>query len=164
MPTLLYLVWLLLIVTLTLNTVILFFFHKTLWLMMMYHQTKFCCQGINSSENKRIFWSYEPCCHLDLEDSKDALAHDAASPYQIWKQNVLWFRKYRTDKHSLTFSTFVVTLTLNEVILFFNRTLRLMMLYYTTTFGCRRASSFEDIVEMVIFWLFKPLLWSWPWK
>ena len=27
------------------------FVHMTLWLMMMYHQTKFDCQGINSSEN-----------------------------------------------------------------------------------------------------------------
>ena len=37
-------------VTLTLKAVIQFF-HRTLWLMMMYHQTKFGCQGINSSEN-----------------------------------------------------------------------------------------------------------------
>ena len=28
-----------------------FFFHRTLWLMMMYNQTKFGCQGINSPEN-----------------------------------------------------------------------------------------------------------------
>ena len=28
-----------------------FFFHKTLWFMMMYHQTKFGCQGTNSSES-----------------------------------------------------------------------------------------------------------------
>ena len=27
------------------------FFHKTHWLMMLYHQTKFGPQGINSSEN-----------------------------------------------------------------------------------------------------------------
>ena len=27
------------------------FFHRTLWLMMLYHQTKFGSQGINSSEN-----------------------------------------------------------------------------------------------------------------
>ena len=26
--------------------------HKTLWLMVMYHQTKFGCQGINNSEDK----------------------------------------------------------------------------------------------------------------
>ena len=28
-----------------------FFFHRTLWLIMMYHQTKFGCQGIKNSEN-----------------------------------------------------------------------------------------------------------------
>ena len=27
------------------------FFFRTLWLMMVYHQTKFGCQGINSLEN-----------------------------------------------------------------------------------------------------------------
>ena len=39
---------------------------------MLYHQTKFGCQRINSSENtveRVIFWSYEPHCDLDLEDS-----------------------------------------------------------------------------------------------
>ena len=48
--------------TLTFNTVI-FFSHKTLWLMMMYHQAKLGCQRICRSEDivKRvIFWSYEP--------------------------------------------------------------------------------------------------------
>ena len=43
------------------------------------------------------------------------LAHDAASPYQIWWQNVLWFRKFHPDKHSLTFRTYAVTLTLNLI-------------------------------------------------
>ena len=40
-----------------------FFFYKTLWLMMMYHQIKFGCHGINSSEERVervMFWSYEP--------------------------------------------------------------------------------------------------------
>ena len=49
-------------VTLTLNAVI-HFFHRTLWLLMVYHQTKFGCQGTNSSENiieRVIFWLYEP--------------------------------------------------------------------------------------------------------
>ena len=39
------------------------FFHATLWLLMMYHQTKFRCQGINSSDGivgRLIFWSREP--------------------------------------------------------------------------------------------------------
>ena len=37
-------------VTLTLNAVIQFF-HMPLWHIMMYHQTKFGCQRINSLEN-----------------------------------------------------------------------------------------------------------------
>ena len=41
-------------VTLTLNAVILFFslfFHKALWLMIMYHQTKFGSKRFNSSKD-----------------------------------------------------------------------------------------------------------------
>ena len=37
-------------VTLTLNAIIQYF-HKTLWLMMKYHNIMFGCQGINSSED-----------------------------------------------------------------------------------------------------------------
>ena len=39
-------------VTMTMNAVIQFFSQDTLaYVMMTYHQTKFGCQGINSSEN-----------------------------------------------------------------------------------------------------------------
>ena len=37
------------------------FFHRTLWLMMMYHPTKFGCQGINSLAN--IVESVMFCSH-----------------------------------------------------------------------------------------------------
>ena len=30
------------------------------------------------------------------------------------------------------------------------------MLYYQTKFGCEQTSSLEDIVKIVIFWLYKP--------
>ena len=66
----------------------------------------------------------------------------------------MWFRKYHQDKHSLTCWTFAVTLTLNTVIPFFNRTLWLKMLYYQTKFGCNLTSSLEDTQEMVIFRLY----------
>ena len=91
------------------------------------------------------------------------LAHDAASPYQIWWQHVLWYRKYHQNKHSLTFWPFAVTLTLNTVISFSHRALWLMMLYYQTKSGCKGTSSLEDIVKIVIFWLYKPSLWPWHW-
>ena len=73
-------------------------------------------------------------------------------------------QKITPDKYSLTFLTFGVTLTLSAVIQFFRRTLWLIMLYYHSEFGCNRTSSLEDIVEIVIFWLYKPSLWPWHWR
>ena len=72
--------------------------------------------------------------------------------------------KYHRGKHSLTFWTFSVTLTLNSWFNFFHRALRLMMLYYQAKFGCKWANNLEDKSETAIFWLYKPLLWPWPWK
>ena len=31
-------------------------------------------------------------------------------------------------------------------------------------FGCKPTSSLEDTTEIVIFWLYKPLLWPWHWR
>ena len=72
-------------------------------------------------------------------------------------------QKYHQDKHSLTFWTFPVTLALNTVIPFSYRTFRLMMLYYQTKFSCKLTSSLEDMTEIVIFLLYKLLLWPWHW-
>ena len=60
--------------------------------MMIYHQIKFACQEINSSEDivESYFDHMSPCCDLDLEDSKqlfsphDTLGHDDTPPYQVW--------------------------------------------------------------------------------
>ena len=38
-----------------------------------------------------------------------------------------------------------------------------MMLYYRTKFVCKQSNSLEGIVKIVIFWLYKPLLWPWHW-
>ena len=49
-------------VTLTLNAVIPFF-HRTLWLMMLYYQTKFVCKwtsGLEDTLEIIIFWLYKP--------------------------------------------------------------------------------------------------------
>ena len=88
--------------------------------------TEFGCQGINSSEDivdESYFDYVSPCCTLNLKTAKnffprDTLAHDAASPYQVWRQHILWLRRY-LDKYSLIYWTFTVTLTLNEEIHFF---------------------------------------------
>ena len=58
-----------------------------------------------------------PHCDPELEDSKpilvhDTLAHDVASPYQVWSQKVQQLRWYRPDEHSLEFWTFPVIMTL----------------------------------------------------
>ena len=110
----------------TLNTAIQFL-HKTLWLMIMYHQTKFLRKRISSSEDiveTVTSWSmspccdldledskpYEPCCDLDLEDSKPIFcmaipAYDNVSPYQVWLQNSWRLRRSHVDKHIKIFWT-----------------------------------------------------------
>ena len=123
-------------VTLTLKAVILFF-HSTFWLRMMYHQTKFGCQRISSSEDideRVMFSSYEPSLwpwpwRLQTFFSHNTLVYDTASPYQVWWQNILWFRSNHPDKPSLTFWTFALTLTFSVVTKYLHRTLRLTMLY-----------------------------------
>ena len=37
------------------------------------------------------------------------------------------------------------------------------MLCFQTKFSCKPTSSLEDTTEIVIFWLYKPLLWPWHW-
>ena len=110
-----------------------------------------------------------PCCDRDLENWKptflhDTLAHNAALPYQVWYQDDMWFRRNQPDKHSLTFWTYAVTLTLNTVNQFLHRTLQLMIFYSHTKFGCKWTSSLEDMVEIVIFWLYKPSMWPQHWR
>ena len=82
-----------------------FFFFPTRLSRLKYHKTKFWQkdEDLESySRNSHILKS--PCCDLDLEDSKqmfppDTLAHNNASSYHIWQQNVRWFRRYLPDKH-----------------------------------------------------------------
>ena len=38
------------------------------------------------------------------------------------------------------------------------------LLCYQTEFSCKRTSSLEDIVDIVIFWWYKPSLWPWHWR
>ena len=65
-----------------------------------------------------------PLCDLEFEHWKPIFPHDIpayndASLCQVWLQNVLWFRRYHPDKHSLTFWSFTMTLTMNTAIPFF---------------------------------------------
>ena len=65
---------------------------------------KFGCKKISSSADMVktvIFDQMSPHCDPELEDSKpilhDILAHDVASPYQVWLQNVQQRRRYHSD-------------------------------------------------------------------
>ena len=120
--------------------------------MIMYHHTKFACQRINSfiqyKSNFLFICALAVTLTLKIANNfflHDTLAHDAASPYQVWQQNVLQFKRYHPDKCSLTFWTFAVTLPLTAVIPFFHRILQqLMMPYYQTKFSFKLTSSLED--------------------
>ena len=64
--------------------------------MMTYHPIKFGRKKISSSVDmveKVVFDYMSPHCDPELEDSKpiflhDTLAHDDASPYQVWLQRI----------------------------------------------------------------------------
>ena len=86
------------------------FFHRTLWLMMLYYQTKFGCKHTSSFE---IEWKWScfdyisPCCDLNMKTANQFFLHDtlvdaAALPYQVWYQYDLQFRGYHPHIHSLT--------------------------------------------------------------
>ena len=79
--------------------------------MMMYHTIKFGCKKISSSADMVETVIYDKMslhCDPELEDTKpiflhDTLAHDVASPYQVWLQNIQQLRRHRPDEHSLVF-------------------------------------------------------------
>ena len=68
----------------------------------MYKPIKFGFRKISSSADMVetvISDQTSPHCDPELEDSKpiflhDTLAHDVASPYQVWLQNVQQLRRY----------------------------------------------------------------------
>ena len=88
--------------------------------MMMYHSIKCGGKKISSSVDMVETVILDYMSHYydpELEGSKpillhDTLAHDVASPYQIWLQKVQQLRTHHPDEHSLEFLTFYVTLTL----------------------------------------------------
>ena len=79
--------------------------------MIIYQLIKFGCKKISSSADMVetvIFDQMSPHCDPELEDSKpiflhDTLAHDVASPYQVWLQKVQQLRRNHTDEHSQEF-------------------------------------------------------------
>ena len=68
----------------------------------MYHPINLGCKKISSSADMTetvIFDQMSPHCDPELEYTKpiflyDTLAHDVASPYQVWLQKVQQLRRY----------------------------------------------------------------------
>ena len=140
------------------------------------HNSKYWCSEAKRSAVQKIYrekkLSYfdhmSPCCDLDLENSKQIVlhetpAHDDTSQYQVCKQNVWWFRRYHLGKN-WHFDPLLWPWPCMQYFFFFHKALWLMMMYHKTKFGCLRISSWENVVERVIFWSYGPLLWPWPWK
>ena len=96
-----------------------------------------------------IFWWHE-------------LLHNDASQYQVWKQNAWWFRRYHLNKN-LHFDLHCDLDPECSNPIFFHRKLWLLMMYHQTKFGCQEINSSNNMVERVIFWLYKPSLWPWHW-
>ena len=82
--------------------------------MMMYHPIKLGCKKISNSADMvetDNFDQMSPHCDPELEDNKpislhDTLAHDVASPYQVWLQKVQQLRRYGPYEHSLDLDSF----------------------------------------------------------
>ena len=107
-----------------------------------------------------------PNCDPELKDSKpiflhDTLAHDDASPYQVWLQKVQQLRRYCPDEHSPNFWTFSVTLTLTttEQSNLFTRQSDLRWCGTKTKFSYKRISSSEVILGSPYFLLYDPSMW-----
>ena len=83
--------------------------------MMMYHPVKSGCKKISSSADivqPVIFDHMSPHCDPELENSTpiflhDTLAHDIASPYQVWLQTIQQLRSCRPDEQSLNTEPFL---------------------------------------------------------
>ena len=68
----------------------------------MYHPIKFGCKKVSSLPDMvetAISDQMSPYCDHELADSKptfllDTLAHDVASPYQVWLQKVKQLKRY----------------------------------------------------------------------
>ena len=147
-------------------------FHKTLQLMDMHCQTKLVAQKLSSSEHiieivifHCMTWnSITVTLTLKINPffAYDILAYNDVSPYWVWLQMV---QQCISSKLTLT-ETF--DLGSNIDLKHSNPSLDtslLMMIYPQTEFGCKRLTGLElikDIVETVIFWLYKPTLWPWP--
>ena len=86
-------------------------------------------------------WKYEGtgfrkkvCCHFWQN-----------TPHLVWLHTDQWYRRYRTDKHSIKIWTSALTLTLNTAIQHFHETLQLRMMCHQIEFDSKRISSSDGM-------------------
>ena len=103
-------------------------------------------------------WQVRSCCAHPQSQSK---AHDDASQYQVWKQNVWWFRIYYLDRHCHFDLYCDLDLDCSNPI--FHRTLWLIMLHHHIQLGSKMFCGSDDTIGTNMHWHFECLLWPWPW-
>ena len=139
--------------------------------MMMCHPTKFGCKKISSSIDVSetviylIIWALIVTLNLktaNLIFLHDTRVHDGESPYQVWLQKLQRLRKYRWVEHSLEFLILPVTLTTTEQS---NLLTGQSILWCTIKPSLvAKGSAVQIMYWKVIFWLYNPSQWPWPWR
>ena len=134
-------------------------------LVMMYHQTNLDCKSFSISEDlvekivaltlnfaKWYFWMilWLMMMHHHTRPIRDVVPaniHWSSWPWP-WTETFNLGLEHSNPAFSLDTSL-------------------LMMIYTQIEFGCKRLTGLElikDIVETVIFWLYRPTQWPWPWR
>ena len=123
--------------------------------MMMYHPIKSGCKKISSSANMVetvIFDQMSPHCDPELKDSKPiflhyTLAHDVASPYQVWLQKFLQLRRYCSGKTVIGILNLFCNRDHNRAIQSFHKPIHLMMMCHQTKFSCKRIGRSDNTLK-----------------
>ena len=136
--------------------------HKTVQ-FMMYQPIKCGCKRISNSVDTVetvIFNCMSLHCDLNREYSnlifsQDSLAHNDASPYHPWLQNVQQFRRYHPNKHWI-FDHFLWPWPWTQQSNLFTRDSGLWQLMYYLSMVAKKITSSEEIVEnhILIIWAF----------
>ena len=159
---------------LTLNTVIQFF-HRTLWLMMLYYQTKFGCKPTSSLEDMTeiaIFWLYKPslwpwqwtqwtnfsawhsglwsCISLQGLVTKCSVVQSISSGQTFTNILNLHYDHCDLDLEQSNPTFPHDTLAYDAVL--------------SNQVWLQTDQQLKDKVILVIFWLYKPSLWPWHWR
>ena len=129
--------------------------------MNMYYPIKFDCKQISNPVDMTqtvIFDRMSPHCGRDPEDSKPTflhgiLAHDDASPYQVWLQKAQHVKEI-LSRSTFTgfFTNFSCDLELDhkKAIQSFHKTTQFMIMCHQTKFSCKMIISSQDILESLI--------------